>query len=114
MKKHKGSISTVLPILLFTETPTFPLLSLDEIPTLHLPNLQCNDFYIDDFNFDIDNRQKWEDSLEATDIVSFDSCEDMPPLSPPRRDDSSSDDSYSTQHSKLDSSVDNVLYQLLQ
>jgi hypothetical protein len=51
-----------------------PLLSLDETPMLHLPNVEDNGFDIDDFNFDLDCRQEWKDSLEATDMVSFDSC----------------------------------------
>jgi hypothetical protein len=52
------------------------------IPTPPLSDLQDNGFTIDDLNFDIDidYRQYQEDILENTDIFSFDSCEDMPPL----------------------------------
>jgi hypothetical protein len=47
---------------IYTEAPTVPLLSLGEIPTLHLSNLDENAFDVDDLNFDIDNMQEWEDT----------------------------------------------------
>jgi hypothetical protein len=64
-----------------------------------------NDFDIGDFNFDLDYMQKWEDSLDQTDIVSFDSCEDPFPMYDPHIDEPSSDDSYTTLQSKNDISV---------
>jgi hypothetical protein len=67
-----------------------------------LSNFDDNAFDIVDFNFDIDYRQKWEERLEFNDVVSFDSCEGMPPLSGSRRDDSSSDDSFTTSQRKND------------
>jgi hypothetical protein len=50
--------------------------------------------------------------LEATDVISFDIFEDIPPLRGPCRDISSSDDSYTTIQKKNDISVKILLYQL--
>jgi hypothetical protein len=90
-----------------------PLLSLGELPIPHLPNFDGNAFDIDYFNFDTDYRQEWEESLEFSSIVSFDSREGIPPLSKPRRDGSSSDDSFTTCQIKNNCSVEIIIYQLL-
>jgi hypothetical protein len=80
------------------------LLSLDEIPTLTLSNIEDNDSSIYDFHFDIGSR-------EATDVASFEHCEDMPPLYGSCRSDSSSDKMYTTHQSNNDSSFEIILYQ---
>jgi hypothetical protein len=104
-EESQSSSSTVSPKHIYIESPTVRLLSLDDLLTPQLSTFEDNEFDIDDFNFDLDYRPEWEYSLEDTDILSFGSCEGMPPLYGPRRDDSSPGDSYATRQRNNDNSV---------
>jgi hypothetical protein len=91
-EESHNSASTTSPNLIYTEAPIVPLLTLDELPTPHLPYFDDNVFDVDYSNSDID-------------VVFFGSCEYMSPLSGPCR-----DDSCTTNQSKNDCRVENIIY----